>query len=71
MNWYYILAKKPGEKRAMMIATRGQRTNLRVRAVQFEAGILEEELTRLRRDNPDWAFTSKLATQETYRLRVG
>ena len=69
MNWYYILAKKPGEKRAMMVGTRGRRTNLRVRASQFSAGVVDMELARLRRDDPNWTFTAKPANGQ-YRLQV-
>jgi hypothetical protein len=57
-QWFHILARKPGEKRAMMLSSKG-RTRLRVRALQFSADSVDHHLERERRDNPDWTFTKR------------
>ena len=57
-QWFHILAKKPGEKRAMMLSSRG-RTRLRVHALQYSAERVDHYLELERRDNPDWTFTKR------------
>ena len=55
-QWFHILAKKPGEKRATMLSSKG-RTCLRVHALQYSAEKVDEYLDLERRDNPGWTFT--------------
>ena len=60
MEWFHILCKKPGEKRAMLLSSNG-RTRLRVHAYQYRADIVDRHLTRYRSDNPDWTFDKRPA----------
>jgi hypothetical protein len=57
-QWFHILAKKAGEKRAMMLCSKG-RTRLRVHAFQYSADDVDRYLELQRRDNPDWTFTKR------------
>ncbi len=57
-QWFHILAKAPGEKRAMMLSSKG-RTRLRVHALQYSAKKVDEYLDDERRLNPGWTFTKR------------
>ena len=57
-QWFHILAKAPGEKRAMMLCSKG-RTRLRVHALQYSAEKVDEYLDDERRLNPGWTFTKR------------
>jgi hypothetical protein len=57
-QWFHILAKKPGEKRAMMLSSKG-RTRLRIRAFQYSADSVDRYLELERQDNPGWIFTKR------------
>jgi len=57
-QWFHILAKKPGEKRAMMLLQQGLHPAA-VHAFQYSADDVDRYLELQRRDNPDWTFTKR------------
>ena len=60
MKWYHILAKKEGEKRAMMLCA-GGRTRLRIHAYQYAEDSVDKYVDVQRRDNPGWTFAKRQA----------